>query len=159
MLGKKIIYVIDDDGLCRNMIERLVKNEHGSFVLKTFCSCEAGYKFIMKQENFSLKEYPDLIFLADNLSSNCIRNFLIMIEKLNLSINKEIQVYFLLDIHKKEIDSISLNNVVVKGSIQKPVFPHDIFKIIQSFKGISSRLENVGNYDFLISKLNLLTLG
>ena len=157
MITKKILYVIDEDEVSRNMIERLVKNEHGCTILKTFSSCEAGYRYLMLQKNFSLKEYPDVILLSTNLSTHCITRFLSEVEKMSFDLKKEIHVHLLREPNEANPDYV--NNSSIESSIEKPISPNAIFRIIGDVQErATSGLKYTSNYELLISKINLLSL-
>ena len=130
-MGAKVIYIIDEDQVVRDLIERLIKNEFGSLVIKRFDSCESGFKYFMEEQRFQIKEYPDSILLSANLSLYCISRFLEEVENFQPKVGKPINVYMILD-PNSPVNPAFKESKLVKGFIERPIFPQDIIKIAES---------------------------
>ena len=127
----RVLYIIDEDWVSRNLIERLIKNEYGSFIVKHFDSCETAYLSIMEEQRFYTKEYPDFILLSGMISDQCIKRFLNGVEKIQQQISKPIQIYMMLCPETEKFQEFACSNLV-KGSITKPIRPEVIFGLAES---------------------------
>ena len=130
-MSAKVVYIIDEDPVNRDLIERLIKNEFGSLVLKRFESCESGFRYFMEEQRFQIREYPDTILLSGNLSPHCITRFLEEVENFQPQTGKPISVYMMLN-PVSALNPDYRNSALVKGSISKPIYPQDVLNIAQS---------------------------
>jgi len=127
----KVVYIIDEDRVNRDLVERLIKNEFGSLVIKRFDSCESGFRYFMEEQRFRVKEYPNAILLSGNLAPHCISRFLEEVENFQPQVDKSIDVYMMLDPNSPQSSDFT-KSALVSGSIERPIFPQDIFNIVQS---------------------------
>lgn len=130
-MSAKVIYIIDEDRVNRDLIERLIKNEYGQIVIKRFDSCEAGYKYFLGEQRFTIKEYPDTILLSGNLSSHCITRFLSEIETFQPQIDKCTEVFMMLDPGMLQKAAFA-DHILVKGYIERPIRPKALLNMVQS---------------------------
>ena len=130
-MSAKVMYLIDEDRVNRDLIERLIKNEFGSLIVKHFDSCEVGYAYLLKEQGFTHREYPDTILLSQNLSAYCISRFLEELEKFQSEWGKSIQVFMIEDVLSSPSSDFTYSTLV-KGSIKKPICPNALLKIAES---------------------------
>ncbi|MAW94436.1 MULTISPECIES: hypothetical protein [unclassified Leeuwenhoekiella] len=127
----KVVYIIDENRVNRDLIERLMKNEFGSLIIKRFDSCESGFRYLMEEQRFLVKEYPDSILLSGSLSPNCISRFLEEVENFQPQLGKPIQVHMMLDPNSAQSLDFK-KSTLVSGIIERPICPQDIFNLAQS---------------------------
>lgn len=128
----KIIYLVESNIDFQNRTERLLKNLWGSTTVKLFNSCKDAYAFIENQQFFLEKEYPDLIFLGEGSSEECINNFLNYFSNSPNEMIKHTLIYLFLNPLNPLSNKILDQGDKITGYLEKPVLPNAICEIVRN---------------------------
>jgi len=134
MNSVKIIYLVESNVDFKNRTERLIKNIWGTTTVKLFNSCIEAYNFMENQQQFSNKEYPDLVFLGEGSSEKCINNFL---NYCSNSSNKTL-IYLLLNPLNPLTDTVLNQKEKITGILEKPICSEEICEIVRNTDLVSS---------------------
>ena len=127
-----VIYLVESNVDFKNRTERLLKNMWGTTTVKLFSSCIEAYNFMENQQQFSHKEYPDLVFLGEGSSEECINNFLNYCSSSPNETIKQTLIYLLLNPLKPLTDTILRQKDKITGFLEKPICTEAICEIVRN---------------------------